>query len=148
VALAGAGANVAIVNRTEARAAALCELLNERVRDGCALCRPWSGAVLEELLAGSLILVNCTSLGMSPAVATMPEVPERALGPHLAVYDLIYNPWETRLLALARSRGCRAINGAGMLAWQGALALERWTGRAAPVERMKQVICDALAGAR
>jgi shikimate dehydrogenase len=147
VALAGAGAKVSIVNRTEARAAALVRLLNERVRPGCAVYRPWEGAALEELLSGSQILVNCTSLGMSPEVAAMPELPEGALGPHLAVYDLIYNPWETRLLALARARGCRAVNGAGMLAWQGALALERWTGHAAPVELMKQVIHDALAGA-
>jgi shikimate dehydrogenase len=148
VALAGAGATVALVNRTEARAEGLVALLNERVRAGCAVHRPWSGAVLEELLAESQLLVNCTSLGMYPEVDAMPELPERALGPHLAVYDLIYNPWETRLLRAARARGCRAINGAGMLAWQGALALERWTGRAAPVALMKQVIQDALAGAK
>jgi shikimate dehydrogenase len=103
---------------------------------------------LEELLSKSAILVNSTSLGMSPETAAMPEVPEGALGPHLTVYDLIYNPWETRLLAAARARGCRAINGAGMLAWQGALALERWTGRSAPVELMRQQILEALSGAK
>jgi shikimate dehydrogenase len=145
VALARAGARVEVVNRTEARGAALAALLNERVRAGCASAHAWEGAALAALLSRAELLVNCTSRGMYPDVEGMPEVPETGLGPHLLVYDLIYNPWETRLLSLARSRGCRAVNGAGMLAWQGALALQLWTGYAAPVAVMQQVLQEALA---
>lgn len=142
MALAQAGASVVVVNRTGARAAELAALLNERVRSGCASSFPWEQTALAEALAGADLLVNCTSKGMDPE--ELPEVPEDALGPPLLVYDLIYNPWQTRLLSLARARGCRAVNGAGMLAWQGALALELWTGRAAPVELMQRVIQEAL----
>ena len=74
----------------------------------------------------------------------MPPVPENALGPGLFIYDLIYNPLETRLLRAARERGARTANGAGMLAHQGALSLELWTGKAAPARLMEQVVLETL----
>ena len=46
----------------------------------------------------------------------------------MLVYDLVYAPPETRLLALARQAGCRAVNGLKMLVAQGALSLALWTG--------------------
>jgi shikimate 5-dehydrogenase len=57
-----------------------------------------------------------------------------------AVVDLIYRPAETPLLAAARRRGCRAVNGLGMLLHQGALAFERWTGRPAPLDAMRTAL--------
>jgi len=56
------------------------------------------------------------------------------------VCDLIYNPPETALLRVARSRGCRTTNGMGMLVHQGALAFERWTGKPAPVHAMREAV--------
>jgi shikimate dehydrogenase len=76
----------------------------------------------------------------------MPPVPEGALRPGLFVYDLIYNPLETTLLRTARRRGARGAHGAGMLARQGALALELWTGRPAPARLMEEVVIESLAG--
>ena len=49
------------------------------------------------------------------------------------MYDMIYRPAETALLKAAKAAGCRAANGLGMLLFQGATALELWTGRTAPV---------------
>ncbi|MFM8357237.1 MAG: shikimate dehydrogenase, partial [Verrucomicrobiota bacterium] len=56
------------------------------------------------------------------------------------VYDMIYRPAETPLLAAARAAGCRTANGLGMLLYQGAAALELWSGRPAPLEAMRMAL--------
>jgi shikimate dehydrogenase len=83
------------------------------------------------------LLINATSAGLhadDPAPADLHLFPGVA-----AVYDMIYNPPVTRLLAQARALGIAHANGLGMLAHQGAKALEIWTGvpaaRTAPVMR-------------
>jgi shikimate dehydrogenase len=92
---------------------------------------------LAEALEGADILVNATSVGMSPSVEES-LVPARLLQPGLVVFDLVYNPIMTRLLREAGSVGARTIGGVDMLAWQGALAFEKWTGQTAPVDLMRQ----------
>ena len=64
----------------------------------------------------------------------------------LLVYDLIYNPFETKLLKAAKKRGCRCSNGLGMLLHQGAKSFEIWTGVKAPVEVMKKALQKAIRG--
>lgn len=144
VALARLGVPVAVVNRTVTRARELVEELSVRI-PGSTLraVEAEPGAVQAEVEQAEL-LVNTTSVGMSPRVEEMPPVPEEALHPGLFVYDLIYNPFETRLLRAARERGARTANGAGMLAHQGALALELWTGVPAPAGLMEEVVLDNL----
>jgi shikimate dehydrogenase len=146
VALAREGAALTIVNRTHARAVALAELLNARVQAGCAQAVPWSEESLSGAMRAATLLVNTTSVGMSPHVEASPELPEAGFHTGLLVYDLIYNPAETQLLARARRHGCRVVNGAKMLAWQGALALETWTGRTGPADLMERVLTAQLAG--
>jgi shikimate dehydrogenase len=92
---------------------------------------------LAEALEGADILVNATSVGMSPASEESP-VPARLLQPGLVVFDIVYNPIITRLLREAGLAGARTIGGVDMLAWQGALAFEKWTGQTAPVDLMRQ----------
>ncbi len=92
---------------------------------------------LAEALEGADILVNATSVGMSPAVEESP-VPAPLLRPGLVVFDIVYNPIVTRLLREAGLAGARTIGGVDMLAWQGALAFEKWTGQTAPVDLMRQ----------
>ncbi len=73
------------------------------------------------------LLVNATSVGMWPygEASIWPEkVP---LPPHLTVFDLVYNPLETRLLRQTKASGARDVDGLGMLVQQGALALDLWT---------------------
>jgi shikimate dehydrogenase len=62
------------------------------------------------------------------------------------VYDMIYRPAETPLLAAARAAGCRTANGLGMLLYQGAKALEIWTGQTAPVEEMREALKNHIYG--
>jgi shikimate dehydrogenase len=82
-----------------------------------------------------LLMINTTPVGMLPDVDATPW-PEEVPLPRASVYDLIYAPFQTRLLKSARQAGLPAANGLGMLIEQAALALERWTGRPVPREAM------------
>jgi shikimate dehydrogenase len=98
---------------------------------------------LAEALAAADILVNATSVGMSPASQESP-VPARLLRQGLIVFDIVYNPITTRLLREAGAAGARTIGGVDMLAWQGALAFEKWTGHPAPLDLMRGEAVRAL----
>jgi shikimate dehydrogenase len=143
-ALARAGGRVTLANRTPVRARELAGEINGKLGREAARALSLEEADLTAALRTAEIMVNTTSLGMSPRIEAMPPVPAAALRPGLFVYDLIYNPLETRLLRTAREAGAQAAHGAGMLAYQGALALELWTGQPAPAELMKQVILARL----
>jgi shikimate dehydrogenase len=144
MALAQCGAGVTLANRTAARAQGLADEVNRKVGRAAVSAIPLEQEPLGEAVGGVEILVNTTAAGMSPHTDAMPPVPADALHPNLFVYDLIYNPLETLLLRTARERGARGTHGAGMLAHQGALALELWLGRPAPAGLMRQVIVEAL----
>jgi shikimate dehydrogenase len=144
VALAGAGARMTLVNRTVERAMELARILREDGRDPVAQVLRWDSPGVEAALSEAELLVNTTPIGMAPHADDPLPVPASALHPHLFVYDLIYNPAETRLLAEARRCGARGANGIGMLAHQGALALEIWTGRPAPAATMERVLREVL----
>ncbi len=90
------------------------------------------------------MVVNCTPLGMSPRADAMPPIQVEWLRPEAVVCDLIYNPPTTLLLERARARGCRTIDGRGMLVHQGALSLAMWTGFAAPVDTMREALDQQL----
>ena len=100
---------------------------------------------LAKTLAGAEILVNATSVGMSPDIDSTP-VPGRLLRPGLLVFDIVYNPIQTRLIKDAEAAGAKTISGIDMLAWQGAQAFEMWTGQPAPVELMKREAIKVLQG--
>ncbi len=73
-------------------------------------------------------VINATPLGMGKLSGETPLHSQHLSGVEL-VYDLIYNPGETKLLKLAEAVGCRTINGFQMLAWQGLKAQEIWLNR-------------------
>jgi shikimate 5-dehydrogenase len=92
---------------------------------------------LEELAPGRAdVLVNTTPVGTRGPQEGESPVPAGALAGVRLVYDLVYNPGETRLLAEARAAGCATLNGLPMLVEQAALQFELWTGRPAPRARM------------
>ncbi len=98
---------------------------------------------LSSVLATADILVNATSVGMSPNINQSP-VPARLLKTELVVFDIVYNPLKTRLLAEAEAAGAETISGIDMLVRQGALAFELWTGAKAPIDIMKAKAIEAL----
>ncbi len=119
-ALLDAGApEVRLVNRTAARAEALAEALGGRIA-------PVFWAKRQQALADATLLVNTTSLGMTgspPLELAIDRLPRAAI-----VADIVYVPLETPLLAEARARGHRAIDGLGMLLHQARPAFKAWFG--------------------
>lgn len=142
------GLQVGVVAR---RPAAAAELVAE-----LSALQPVSGGSLTALslveaeawLERCAALVNSTPVGMvggaapeaSPAPAPLARMRSGAI-----VYDLVYRPAVTPLLAEATGAGLRGANGVSMLAWQGALSLSAWTGREAPVATMQAALLAALA---
>jgi len=105
---------------------------------------PLASETLIESARSADLLVNATPVGMWPRKEES-IWPEKVPVPrHLAVFDLIYNPLETKLLQQAREAEAHPIGGLEMLVGQGALAFERWTGRSAPIEVMRQACERAL----
>lgn len=74
------------------------------------------------------LIINATPAGMSPTIETSPLPETMAWHKDGALYDLVYNPRETKLIKNARAQGISATNGLGMLIEQAALAFEIWTG--------------------
>jgi shikimate dehydrogenase len=89
------------------------------------------------------ILINATAAGMFPHTEAMAVDPE-TFGPETVVMDMVYNPRDTRLLAAARAKGCPTIEGLEMFVRQGAAQIGLWTGRAAPLAQMREVVVEAL----
>jgi shikimate dehydrogenase len=92
------------------------------------------------------LLLNATSLGLQANDPLPLDDTQFSLRQAGAVYDMIYRPAETPLLARAKAAGCRAANGLGMLLYQGARALELWTGQAAPVALMRHALKQEVYG--
>ncbi len=136
--LADRGANLVILNRREeldwaqGLASRISETFNIKV-ESSELTRDNLSGILEK----TDILVNATSVGMSPDIDKTP-VSADLLRPGLIVYDIIYNPVKTRFLKEAEAAGAEILGGIDMLVWQGALAFEIWTGLKAPVKLMKE----------
>jgi shikimate dehydrogenase len=98
---------------------------------------------LPQAVASADLLVNASPAGMHPDVDRMPLLPEW-FRPGQVVADIVYTPRETRWLAEARRRGLRTVDGVGMFVHQGARSFELFTGQAAPVALMREVVCHHL----
>ncbi|MDY6893071.1 MAG: shikimate dehydrogenase [Chloroflexota bacterium] len=98
-----------------------------------------------EALLNCDLLINCTPIGMKHS-ASEGESPldEKLIPKGIMVYDVVYNPLETPLLAAAKRAGANTLGGLSMLVYQGALAFELWTGKEAPVDIMMNVAKSAL----
>jgi len=135
---AGCGSLV-LLNRTQAKAESLLAAMREIFPQVSMTARPFPDGVAACAPEAELI-VNCTSLGMSPNRAGLPWDENVEFRPDQIVYDLVYNPAVTRLLQLANVDGATVIGGLGMLVHQGAISFERWTGETAPVEVMRRAV--------
>jgi shikimate dehydrogenase len=123
------GAEVSVVNRTRERAERLVRDLGGKLGSGE---EPWD------------LLVNATSVGMSPDDAATPLASER-LRPGGLVFDTVYRPLETRLLREARERGCRTQDGLDMLVHQAVEQIRLWSGRSPDAACLRAVAERGLA---
>jgi shikimate dehydrogenase len=131
------GAKVTITNRTRERASHLASKLSNANSIGL-------GAELKKYVKDSDILINATSVGMHPNEdATL--VNADMMHPDLVVFDIVYNPMETKLLREAKRAGVKKrVDGVKMLVYQGAASFKIWTKGEPPIEVMEKVVRDAL----
>ena len=127
-----------LVNRTESKAVELAEEIRGRF-PAVEVATGYPDTSVE-------IILNATSLGLKRGEGLPLDETRFALGRADTVYDMIYRPAETPLLRAAQAAGCRTANGLGMLLYQGAAALELWTGRTAPVETMREALGREIYG--
>ena len=121
-----------LVNRTRSKAEAVAKEIRER-HPGVKVTIGYPAGPVD-------LVLNATSLGLKPNDPLPFDGKQFALRQAGAVYDMIYRPAETALLKAAKAAGCRTANGLGMLLYQGAKALELWTGQTAPVEIMRRAL--------
>ena len=142
LALSAAGAGrVFVCNRTLSRAQALC------AQDPLGRLSPAAFDVdtLTALAETSQLLVNCTNLGMAGCDHQFEDFSFlEALPRDAAVFDAIYHPAETELLARAKGRGLKTLNGLPMLVNQAVLALEHFLNRPLNRKAMAAVAAAAL----
>ena len=97
---------------------------------------------LRAVIQESDLLVNGTSLGMSPNEESSILGDSTYFREDLVVVDVIYNPRETKFMRLAKEAGATAYNGLDMLLYQGAKSFELWTGKRMPIARIKEEVFD------
>ncbi|PYJ08849.1 MAG: shikimate dehydrogenase [Verrucomicrobia bacterium] len=99
---------------------------------------PWDEGLLRAQIANTDLVVNATPVGMKRSDPAL--LSASLLAPHLMVYDTIYTPARTPLLAAAADAGALGANGLSMLLHQGARSFEIWFGRKAPLDAMRAAL--------
>lgn len=100
-------------------------------------------AILQENIKDTEILINATPIGMYPETDKSP-ISKELLHSNLFVFDVVYNPLETRLMKEAAEKGCETLGGLEMLVNQGVLAFKWWTGKEPNKDLMKSQVIDFL----
>ena len=140
-ALAGA-AEITIVNRTVGKARDLAEHISAKTDCIGKFAGTEGGYILEEDVD---ILVNATSVGLYPNVEEVPPVRLDTIRPGMLVSDAVINPPMTRFLRESEMRGAKILDGLGMLVYQGAIAIEKWTGQFPSCDVMRQSLEEVFA---
>jgi shikimate dehydrogenase len=123
-ALAGAAA-ITIVNRDRTRGSELVSLLRERTPADAELV-VWDDTY--RVPERTDIIVNATSIGLSPDVDASLDLDADSLQPGIVVADVIPNPPRTRLIRDAEARGCTVLDGVEMMVNQAVIGIRHWTG--------------------
>ena len=147
----GAGGSARAVVYALAQAGGVIHLLARRIAQAEQLAADFGSAAdvkvdsLAALAARAAhleapLIVNTTPLGMTPNSASSVWPDDVPLPDGATVYDLVYNPLNTRFMRQAEAAGCQTSNGLGMLIQQGALAFELWTGKKPDSAVMKEAL--------
>ncbi len=154
VALLGAGgaarAVLYVLAKSAAKEISVYDIDKNKTRDILAMIKGLFPAIIinsvdsvEQLdIKNKDLLINATPIGMKETDNCL--INEDMMHRNLFVYDLIYNPSETKLLTLAKKAGAKTSNGLKMLLYQGMLSLKHWTGLEAPQDVMWQALQKEL----
>ncbi|MGQ9719514.1 MAG: shikimate dehydrogenase [Nitrososphaerales archaeon] len=134
--------NINITNRTFDKARNMVDELSKKLKMNCKV---------EELTISSLkmaissidILINATPVGTYPRLNES-IVPKDLISSDMIVFDVVYNPKETKLIRDAKEMGAKTIPGYEMFVRQGAASFKLWTGMDAPIDIMKRAVLRAL----
>jgi shikimate dehydrogenase len=121
-----------IINRTQQRADTLVNDFSLKMRYDCFHTFELFPPDNVELLSSSKLIVNATTIGMYPDIEDTVTDIDESFNEDQIVFDLIYNPTQTRLLQLAKSQGAKVVSGLKMLIAQAAKSFELWTGMEMP----------------
>lgn len=134
--------SITILGRTPAKVDALVNDLRESAQ---AQINPgYLPGHLYKALLENEIIVQGTPLGMYGHGEGQTGIPRGWLRPHHVVFDMVYRPLKTRLIQDAEEAGCKTVLGLEMLLEQAVLQFERWTGKAAPREIMRNALLAEL----
>ena len=126
---------------------AVVYILNRTLEKAKNLAKEFKAKVLtfnqQKEVSNFDIIINATSVGMEPLVNETPINPS-FLKKNQIVFDVVYNPKETKLLKEAKKKGAKIIYGLEMLLHQGVAQFEIYTGKKAPVEVMRKVLMEKL----
>ena len=125
-------AELFLVNRTVSKAEALAEEIRQRF-PRVKVSVGYTNTVLD-------LILNATSLGLKLQDELPFDPKSLSLNQSRNVYDMVYRPAETPFLKAAAQAGCRVTNGLGMLLYQGARALELWSGQKPPITVMRTAL--------
>ncbi|MDY6906017.1 MAG: shikimate dehydrogenase [Thermodesulfobacteriota bacterium] len=158
VLMLGAGGAARAIAFTLARDAGLRKLIildiNETLRnqltedllsgtDVPVLADTLSEATLSTAMKSADIIIHCTPVGMHPETGQS-LVPPALFRPEQVVFDIVYTPLETRLIADARAKGLKTISGVEMFINQAVLQFERFTNTTAPIAVMRDIVLEHL----
>lgn len=147
LALVDAGASVIyVVGRQPRRVEGVVLALKSLTRPGTTITWAyWGDGSFLRALAEADLVVNCTPVGTagSPTAGHSP-IAATLIAATCTVFDLVYNPAPTPLVAAAQARGARAVGGIGMLVYQAAEQFKLWTGKDADVAVMLKAAKEAL----
>ena len=127
-----------VLNRTRSEATYLVNAVKKRLNIEI-VGEELTTSNLSRELTDTEVLINTTSVGMFPKIEET-LVDRNIIKSHMVVFDIIYNPPETRLLREATASGAKVINGINMLVNQGALSFKLWVGLKPPIDIMLEAI--------
>ena len=124
---------ITIINRTPERGEELSALIREKTAAD-SIYLPWTPKIA--VPADTDLLVNATSIGLTPHTGEKPDIDYDTISPQLLVSDVVFDPAKPLFLQEAEKRGAQTVSGIGMLVAQAALAFTGWTGMDAPLDVM------------
>lgn len=131
---------ILLANRTAEKATTLAKELSGKISAATFLYTGLDSDEIKAFLPKADILINASSAGMNGENDL--DLPINLLPVDAIVADIVYKPLETTLLSKARKLGLKREDGLGMLACQGAMGFELWTGKSPPTAMMKKTLSD------
>jgi len=132
---------IIVVNRDKKRGMDLVDLINNKTSTKAEF-KEWSGKY--EVPRDIQILVNATSIGMSPDIDARIDINTNSFNSELVVADVIVNPPMTNLLKDAKAAGCQIVDGLGMVVNQAVLGVKYWTGQEVDPAVMRKKLLEVL----